>query len=187
VNAAPVSPTIETKRLLLRRIMAYDAPAMHAMLSDAETMRYWSSLPHRSLAETQSWVDAAIAANRRGDGHDFAVLHARRVIGRVAFWSGNEVGFLFHRDVWGRGFAGEALGGLLRYGFEELGFKSARADVDPGNARSLRLLERLGFRQTGGAKQTFEIGGTWFDSVYLTLEAADFSAGRASEFLDPRP
>jgi RimJ/RimL family protein N-acetyltransferase len=176
MNAAPVIEprTIETERLLLRRIMAYDAPALHAMLADAETMRYWSSLPHRTLAETQSWVDEAVAANQRGDGHDFVALHQGRVIGRCAFWSGNEVGFLFHRDVWGRGFAREALSAMLRFGFETLGFKSARADVDPDNARSLKLLEALGFKQAGRAERTFQIGDTWFDSVYLTLKAADF-------------
>jgi RimJ/RimL family protein N-acetyltransferase len=168
------SPVIETERLILRPLMSYDAPAMHEMLSDAETMRYWSTLPHRSLVETETWVNEAVATNRRGEGHDFAVLHEARVIGRSAFWSGNEVGFLFRRAVWGRGFAGEAMSAMLRFGFDSLGFKSARADVDPNNTRSLQLLDRLGFKERGRAQRTFKIGDEWFDSIYLTLKAADF-------------
>jgi RimJ/RimL family protein N-acetyltransferase len=174
--AAP--PVIETARLVLRPLMPYDAAALHEMLSDAETMRYWSTMPHRALAETEAWVNEAVAANRRGDGHDFAVLHETRVIGRSAFWSGNEVGFLFHRETWGRGLAREAVSAMLSYGFGSLGFASARADVDPDNTRSLRLLDRLGFKETGRAKGTFKIGDDWFDSVYLTLEAGDFSETR---------
>jgi RimJ/RimL family protein N-acetyltransferase len=166
---------IETARLTLRPLLPYDAPALHEMLCDAETMRYWSTMPHRALAETQAWVDEAIAANRRGEGHDFAVLHQARVIGRSAFWSGNEIGFLFHRATWGRGFAREAVGAMLRYGFESLGFTAARADVDPDNTRSLRLLDRLGFKETGRAKASFKIGDDWFDSIYLTLQAADLA------------
>jgi RimJ/RimL family protein N-acetyltransferase len=87
---------------------------------------------------------------------------------------GNEVGFLFHRDVWGQGMAREAMGALLRYGFETLNFTDVRADVDPANLRSLGLLERLGFRRTGYAERTFKIGENWVDSVYLELAAEDF-------------
>jgi RimJ/RimL family protein N-acetyltransferase len=168
-------PIIETPRLILRRLANYDAPALHEMLSDAETMRFWSSLPHAEMAETEAWVAESVAATARGDAHDFAVLRGGHVVGRVDFWMGNEVGFLFHRDVWGQGIAREALGALLRYGFETLKFTSVRADVDPANIRSLTLLERLGFKRTGYAERTFKIGENWVDSVYLELGAADFA------------
>jgi RimJ/RimL family protein N-acetyltransferase len=170
MNAPPI---LETPRLVVRRLTSYDAPALHEMLSDPETMRYWSSLPHVEPAETESWVAESVAATTRGDAHDFAVLRDGHLIGRVAFWMGNEVGFLFHRNVWGQGIAREAVSALLRYGFATLGFESARADVDPENLRSLALLERLGFRRTGYAERTFKIGERWTDSVYLELTAAD--------------
>jgi RimJ/RimL family protein N-acetyltransferase len=169
-------PILETERLLLRRMMGYDAPALHALLSDPETMRYWSTPPHKTLAETEAWVDEGVTAMARGDGHDFAVLESDRLIGRVAFWMGNEIGFLFSRAIWGKGYAQEALNVVLRYGFEQLGFKTVRADVDPDNARSLRLLERVGFRRTGYAEQTFKMGDRWVDSVYLELAPADLAA-----------
>lgn len=171
-------PILETPRLILRRLAVYDAPALHRMLSDGETMRYWSSLPHVEMAETEAWIAESMAAMVRGDAHDFAVLREGRVVGRVAFWMGNEVGFLFHREVWGQGIAREAVGALLGYGFDVLTFKSVRADVDPGNLRSLTLLERLGFRRTGTAERTFKIGENWVDSVYLELKAEAFAQQR---------
>jgi ribosomal-protein-alanine N-acetyltransferase len=173
-------PIIETERLVLRRMMNYDAPALHAMLSDPETMRFWSTPPHATLAETEAWVADGVAAMARGDGVDFVVLENDRLIGRVAFWMGNEIGFLFSRAVWGKGYAQEAMAAVLRHGFEQLGFKTVRADVDPGNARSLKLLERVGFQRTGYAERTFKIGETWVDSVYLELSAADFPPRRSS-------
>jgi ribosomal-protein-alanine N-acetyltransferase len=167
-------PVIETPRLILRRLARYDAPALHEMLSDAEIMRYWSTVPHRVLAETDTWVAESLAAAKRGDAHDFAVLRNGRLVGRVAFWMGNEIGFLFRRDVWGQGIAREAVGAVLQHGFEALKFSSVRADVDPANLRSLTLLERLGFRRTGYAERTFKIGETWVDSVYLELKPETF-------------
>lgn len=165
--------TIETPRLLLRPLMRYDAPALHRALSDPAVMRYWSTPPHDALEETESWIAESMAAMSRGDAHDFAVLHQNEVIGRVAFWMGDEIGFLFLRKAWGQGFAREAAAALLRYGFETLGFKQVRADVDPENVASLRLLESLGFRRTGFAKNTMKVGETWVDSVYLALSPAD--------------
>jgi ribosomal-protein-alanine N-acetyltransferase len=164
MTAAP--PIIETPRLILRRLITYDAPGLHEMLSDPETMRYWSSLPHVELAETEAWVAESVAATARGDAHDFAVLREGRLIGRVAFWMGNEIGFLFHRDVWGQGVAREAVAALLRHGFEALQFANVRADVDPAN---------LGFKRTGYAERTFKIGENWVDSVYLQLTADGFT------------
>ncbi len=169
-------PIIETPRLILRRLANYDVPALHEMLSDAETMRFWSTVPHVEITETEAWVADSIAATSRGDAHDFAVLRNGRLVGRVAFWMGNEIGFLFHRDVWGQGLAREAVGALLRYGFETLRFTSVRADVDPANLRSLTLLERLGFKRTGYAERTFKIGENWVDSVYLELKADAFAS-----------
>jgi RimJ/RimL family protein N-acetyltransferase len=169
-------PILETPRLILRRLASYDAPALHEMLSDAETMRFWSTVPHVEISETETWVAESMAATSRGDAHDFAVLREGRVVGRVAFWMGNEIGFLFHRDVWGQGIAREAVDALLHYGFATLKFTNVHADVDPENLRSLLLLERLGFQRTGYAERTFKIGEKWVDSVYLELKAADFAA-----------
>ena len=170
------TPIIETERLVLRRMLGYDAPALHTMLSDPETMRYWSTPPHATLAETEAWVADGLAAMERGDGQDFVVLQDSQVIGRVAFWMGNEIGFLFSRAVWGKGYAQEAMIAVLRYGFAQLGFTSVRADVDPNNERSLKLLERVGFQRTGYAERTFKIGEVWVDSVYLELDAEAFTA-----------
>ena len=44
------------------------------------------------------------------------------------------------------------------------------ADVDPRNAASLRLMERLGFRETHRAQRTWHIGDEYCDSVYFRLE-----------------
>jgi RimJ/RimL family protein N-acetyltransferase len=166
---------LETPRLILRRLARYDAPALHAMFADPEAMQYWSSLPHQELVETEAWVEESIAAMARGDAHDFAALREGKVVGRVAFWMGNEIGFIFAREVWGQGIAREAVGALLRYGFETLHFTSVRADVDPENLRSVILLERLGFTRTGYAERTFKLGERWTDSVYLELKADAFA------------
>jgi RimJ/RimL family protein N-acetyltransferase len=142
---------------------------MHAILSDPVAMRYWSTLPHRDLAESQAWVAAAISAIANGDCDDFFVERNGALIGKAGLWNGDEIGFLFHPSVWGLGYAREALGAVIARAFQ--GDRTQiRADVDPRNDRCLRLLTGLGFQETGRAERTFCIGGEWSDSVYLVLK-----------------
>jgi ribosomal-protein-alanine N-acetyltransferase len=174
------TPVLTTERLILRPLVLEDATALHPLLSDPAVMRYWSTLPHTEFAETEDWVRGSVAAQAAGTAHDFAVLHAGRLIGRIGFWQGPEIGFFFDPAEQGKGFASEALKAMIglafgrlgfgRLGFDGLGFDEIVADVDPDNAPCLRLLERNGFVRTGFAEKTFEIGGRFFDSVYLALK-----------------
>jgi RimJ/RimL family protein N-acetyltransferase len=166
-------PVLTTPRLILRALRIDDAPVLHAWLSDERVMRYWSTKPHRTIDETMDWVRLSLAEMGAGNAHDFLVLHGETPVGRVAFWAGNEVGYFIDPAFWGQGFATEALGALSTYGFDRLGFTEIRAEIDPDNAASLRVLEKLGFRRTGFAERTLEIGGRWYDSLYLALERAD--------------
>lgn len=155
---------------MLRKAVAADLPALHAILSDPRAMAYWSTEPHASLEVTQEWLGRMIAVQPH-EGEDFVVEHDGRVIGKAGLYRFPEIGYLFHPDAWGQGFATEALRPILDRAFAVHGLASVFADVDPRNAASLALLTRLGFRETGRAEKTYEIAGQWVDSVYLTLES----------------
>jgi RimJ/RimL family protein N-acetyltransferase len=163
-------PVIETERLLLRRMRMDDADALHAIFRDPEAMLYWSSLPHASLAQTQEFMARTIESCEAGEADDFAVIYEGRVVGKAGVWQADEIGFIVARDLWGKGIAGEAVAAVIARAFAQ-GRARLRADVDPHNARSLKLLKKLGFRETGTAQRTYQIGDTWTDSVYLELRA----------------
>lgn len=160
---------LTTARLHLRKLQRGDAAFLHAWLSDPAVMRFWSTLPHDDFATTERWVELSLAESAAGRAHDYVVLREGVIVGRVAFWSGNEIGFFFGPAYQGQGYASEALAAFCRFGLTALGFDEIRADVDPGNAASLRVLERIGFSRTGFAENTMEIGGKWVDSIYLAL------------------
>jgi RimJ/RimL family protein N-acetyltransferase len=60
-----------------------------------------------------------------------------------------ELSYGFRRDRWGRGYATEAAGACVRYGFDELGLTKIVADVDLANVASARVLEKCGFERVG--------------------------------------
>lgn len=165
---------IVTSRLKLRSARPDDLAAMHAVLSDPRATRWWSTPPHGTLDQTRVWLDSMIANGP--DQPDFVVERDGVVIGKAGFWKLPEVGYILHPDHWGQGIAAEAVGAAIDHVFATRTLDDLIADVDPDNAPSIRLLERLGFVRTGSAKATIKVGGIWMDSLYYGLSRARWSA-----------
>lgn len=174
-------PEIKTERLVLRPIRDDDLTALHAMLSDPEVMRYWSTLPHSSEAETAEWIAANRAAVAAGTAIEYGVDYQGKLVGRSILWNGNGIGYLFAKAYWGHGFAHEAMQALIDFAFQFRQLDEITADIDPRNLASRKLLERLGFRPTIYKERTFCIGGAWSDSQYFALRRAELPSTKPRE------
>jgi [ribosomal protein S5]-alanine N-acetyltransferase len=102
------------------------------------------------------------------ESDDFIVTLDGTVIGKLGAWKLPEIGFLIAPDFWGRSIASEAMVAFIDRR-RRLGSTELKADVDPRNAASLRLLKRHGFVETGRAAGTWQVGDELCDSVYLKL------------------
>lgn len=157
---------IRTERLVLRRASWDDLHAVHRLLSDPRVMRYWSRPEHETLEETRAWLRFMVEPEP--DCRDFLIEKDGEVIGKSGAWKLPEVGFLLHPDHWGQGLAFEAMTAVIAD--VEAAFPALPqliAEADPRNGPSLRLLERLGFRETHRAERTLLWKDEWCDSVYL--------------------
>ena len=163
-----------TPRLILRRPVPGDLDDLHAALSHPAAMRYWSTPEHKTRAETDRWLERMIGQGADAESDDFLVEYQGRVIGKAGAWALPEVGFLLHPDYWGLGLAQEAMRTVIPHVFQTCPLDSLTADVDPRNDACLRLLDRLGFRETGRAERTLLWGDEWCDSVYLALSRNDW-------------
>ena len=162
-----MSEEIRTERLILRRALQEDSPAMHRIMRDPVAMRYWSTPPHATLADTERWMASMIEADP-GTSDDFIVTLEGRLIGKLGAWKLPEIGFLIDPEEWGKGLAAEAMLAFVDRR-RRLGSTELTADVDPRNSASLRLLQRCGFEETHRAQRTWQVGEEWCDSVYLRL------------------
>lgn len=157
---------IRTDRLVLRRARWEDLPAVHRLFSDPRAMRYWSRPEHETLDETRHWLRFLVEPE--ADSLDFLVEKDGAVIGKAGAWKLPEVGFLLHPDHWGQGLATEAMAAVIAYvEAERPSVSGLTAEVDPRNAASLRVLEKLGFAESGRAERTLLWRDEWCDSVYL--------------------
>ena len=169
---------IKTARLTLRRATPPDLEPFFAIFSNPRAMRYWSSPPwdfEKTRAWLADWIDAPA-----GDSDDFVIEYQGRVIGKAGCWRLPEIGYILHPDAWGQGLAREALSAIIAHVFAAHAVAAITADVDPRNEASLRLLERLGFEETGRAAATYEVAGEISDSVYLALRRGALRTSGAS-------
>ena len=148
-----------------------DLDALYRVFSNPRAMRYWDTLPHTDIEPTRRWL-AAMDALPPGQSDDFVVERDGEVIGKAGCWRLAEVGFILHPDHWGQGLATEALAAAIPHIFATLPVEALTSDVDPRNAACLRMLDRLGFRETHRAARTILVGDEWCDSVYLRLRRA---------------
>jgi RimJ/RimL family protein N-acetyltransferase len=177
-------PVLDTPRLRLRAPVATDVPAIFAIFRDPETMLYWSAPAMNDVAEAGSYLldieDHARAATlfqwgiaRREDDEVIGtctLFHIEQQHRRA------ELGYVLRRDQWGRGLATEALTALVNHGFSTLGLHRLEADIDPRNAASIRLVERLGFKREGHLRERYFVSGQIQDSLIYGLLAPEWFA-----------
>jgi ribosomal-protein-alanine N-acetyltransferase len=84
------------------------------------------------------------------------------------------LGFSAVRDFAGRGLMSAGLRLVLAEGFGRVGLHRIEANIQPGNERSRRLVERLGFRHEGFSPRYLRIGGEWRDHDHFALLADEF-------------
>ena len=73
----------------------------------------------------------------------------------------------------GQGYMSEGMQLALRFAFGELKLHRVEANIQPANARSLKLAKRAGFRREGFSPRYLKIGGRWRDHERWAILAED--------------
>ncbi|MGN1203492.1 MAG: GNAT family N-acetyltransferase [Lachnospiraceae bacterium] len=134
----------ETNRLILRSYQKNDLNDLYEYLSDPDVVKYEPYKP-MTLPETEEnldWrisTDEMVAVERKSD---------HKMIGNVYLgkreFAALEIGFVFRKDCWGKGYAKESCEKLIALAFQN-GIHRIYAECDPQNENSWQLLASLGF------------------------------------------
>ena len=83
------------------------------------------------------------------------------------------VGYRLDGDHINQGYTTEALKELVRIAFQELGLHRLEANIMPRNSRSLKVVEKLGFKNEGTSRDYLKINGKWEDHIHMVLLKKD--------------
>ena len=122
-------------------------------------MKNISAIPNR----VDSWLQLAICIDNR------------QMIGDIGvhFFDDYqiEIGYTLSPEYQGRGYAVEAVKGIVNYIFCTLKKHRITASVDPDNYASINLLEKIGFRKEAHFIKSFYMDNQWYDDcIYSILE-----------------
>jgi RimJ/RimL family protein N-acetyltransferase len=124
------------------------------MSADPEVMRYIGD--GKVLDQGQSWREVAMHIGHWGlRGYGQWALERREdgaSIGRAGLWNppgwpGLEVGWKLARHAWGNGYATEAGAAAIEWAWATLDADELISVIQPENAASIRVAERLGMRR----------------------------------------
>jgi RimJ/RimL family protein N-acetyltransferase len=188
VHLRPSYP-ISTPRLRLRPLVVADTEELLAYRGRPEVCRY---LPFEPMDEQVLTARLAGDLGRReitaeGQGLTLGVEVAAsgRLIGDVVLFfrsaahAGGEIGYVFHPDVAGHGYATEACAAVMDLAFdgsEGLGLHRLVAQMDARNDASARLAARLGMRREAHFRSNEMFKGAWSDLVIYALLAYEWHA-----------
>jgi RimJ/RimL family protein N-acetyltransferase len=173
---------ISTLRLRLRPLGFEDIEELLAYRGRADVCRYLpfepmdeqvladrlaGNLGRREItAEGQALtLGAELAASGRLVGDVTLFFHS-------AHHAGGELGYAFHPDIAGQGYATEACTAVLNLAFDEfagLGLHRVVARMDARNSASARLASRLGMRPEAHHRSSEMFKGEWSDVVVYAL------------------
>jgi ribosomal-protein-alanine N-acetyltransferase len=148
---------IRTARLRIRSWRDDDLEPFAAMNADPRVMEFFPSVHSREESAKYFAGGRARMAERGYGLWPVEVVGGASFIGMVGlsdprfeapFMPAVEIGWRLAAEHWGRGYATEAARAVLAFGFERLALAQIVSFTTVGNARSRRVMEKLGMRRT---------------------------------------
>ncbi|CAM3801779.1 GNAT family N-acetyltransferase [Isoptericola cucumis] len=175
---------VTTDRLVLRAHQPEDLEPLLAYYASPEVSRFlleepWT--PDDAAAQLAKRL-ARTGIDEPGSALALVVTHDGQVVGDVVLWttgdtvSRGEIGWVFHPEHTGQGFATEAVRAVLGLAFDFYGMHRVVAQLDARNEASARLCERVGMQREGHLRQDWYSKGEWTDTLVYGLLASDRAA-----------
>jgi ribosomal-protein-alanine N-acetyltransferase len=157
-------PEIETKRLKLRALVADDDAFIYKLRSHPDTFKYVDIVPYQDIQRAQRFIAAVQKDIETNEAFFWGIVNKEsdEMVGTICLWNFEpqegakvaagvkaELGYEVHPDYQGKGFAKEAIGGVIEYARAFSQLKTIDAITHKDNIPSIKVLERYAFEALG--------------------------------------
>lgn len=177
----PLSIRLVTERLILRPPRTGDVGELRRLLRHNHAhLKPWNPAPRPGEDPTSiTEVSNAVLRQRREwkNGRSFVFMLAlreepARFVGKIALngimrgaMHGAYLGYWMDVDHQSDGLCTEGIRAVLDFAFETAALHRVQAAIMPRNVKSLRVVEKIGFRREGYAVRYLQIAGRWEDHI----------------------
>jgi [ribosomal protein S5]-alanine N-acetyltransferase len=170
-------PTIQTERLILRKITLEDAPEFFKARSAAESMKYIGKPLHKSVLETEDLIKLILEGLEANTSVSWVISlkDNPKFIGNIGYHRiakehyRAEVGYMVLPEYWNKRIVKEALKAVLDFGFTKMNLHSIEAKINPHNIASRKLLTGAGFEKEAYFKEDYFFEGKFQDTEIYSL------------------
>lgn len=175
-------PTIETDRLILRKIKKSDAKDLYEYCSSEVSARYSLWEPHEDLGVTRQYISWLLRSEKRGEYFTWGIelKSSGKLIGTVTLPSIDkdykvaEIGYGIIDSYWGNGYASEAIKAIMEYGFCTVGFICINAKIMKENSASVRVASAVGMQCDGLLRNGVYCKGKAHDVYVFSMLDTDY-------------
>lgn len=160
---------LTTARLMLRRARPSDLDAFHALVSDFAVVRNTGTWP---FPADRAFTATRCAPLQTARGMAGPVFHQGALVGWIGLSvkeARPELGYMFARAHWGRGFATEIGRALIAHSWQTHDWAVIDACTFSDNPGSARVLEKLGFTEGPACEGDCKARGGRFATRTFTL------------------
>lgn len=169
---------LHTERLHLRKMQVSDSSSLFKIWSDPNVTRFMnvSCFTDENQAKEMINLLEDLSQDRKAIRFSIIIKESNEIIGSCGYNSLDfenekaEIGYDIAKSFWGRGYASEAVSSLLDFAFSSLKLNRIEAKVDPENANSIKLLQKLNFTFEGTLRKYEKVEGKFNNlNIYSKL------------------
>lgn len=176
LNFSPF-PTLETERLVLRRISFEHSTEFFKLRSDEVAMKYIDRPRLKSMEECNQLIKKMDDGIEQNAAIVWAITlkDSPGMIGTISFHRIEkenyraEIGYMLFPKYFGRGLMTEAITTVIDYGFNKMNLHSIEANINVDNNASRQLLKKFGFVQEAYFRENYYFAGKFLDSEIYSL------------------
>lgn len=175
-------PTLETERLILRRITMRDAKDIFAYSKDPEVARHvlWSA--QKELGEAKEYCRFMMKRYRNDQPSSWGIIEKATdmLVGTIGYMDHSEdnasveVGYSLARRLWNGGYMTEALSRVIEYTFTSMDINRIEAQHELTNPSSGRVMEKCGMQKEGVLRQRLYNKGRYVDVALYAILREDY-------------
>jgi len=165
--------SLKGENIYFKSLSTSDAQEIHNYASDRDVSRFIGWQLMNKLNETYEYIEEMMRREVAGTHLYSSIVHksTHAIIGTAMVFNFNhdakhaEIGYVFHKDYWGKGYGSEAVRLMNNFAFEYLKLHKLHARVVNANIGSIRVLERNGFVLEGCLKDYHYVEDAYYDSL----------------------
>src|SRR6478735_9103872 len=155
-------PILKTGRLTLRQLAIHDEKEIFILRSDNEINKYLDRKRAQAIDDARSFIDKISENTNKNDSVYWAITLSDKniLIGTICLFGFSEendkceIGYELLTNFQGQGIMREALEKVIDYAFNTIKVQKIEAFLHRDNQRSIKLLEKLSFRNSNEPDST---------------------------------